>query len=85
MLPTEASSPNTLVTIGEASKILGISTATLYRYEKQNLLVPLRTAGGHRRYSLDQLDRFKGKMGSEDFIHNRNERVAAKGGSREDV
>jgi excisionase family DNA binding protein len=44
-----------LLTIAEASKILGVCTTTLRRWEKDGKLVPIRTAGNQRRYSLQAL------------------------------
>lgn len=40
----------------EAATYLGISLSTLNRVEKQALLVPFRTPGGHRRYARKMLD-----------------------------
>lgn len=37
-------------TIGETSQLLGISAHTLRYYEKEAIIVPLRDAGGDRRY-----------------------------------
>ena len=45
-----------LLTAREAAGYLCVSLATLYRMEKQGELVPYRTLGGHRRYSLAMLD-----------------------------
>jgi predicted site-specific integrase-resolvase len=45
-----------LVTIGEASKVLGVSITTLRRWEKEGRLQPDEiTPGGHRRYDLMKL------------------------------
>ncbi|PWI58415.1 IS607 family transposase [Sulfoacidibacillus thermotolerans] len=45
-----------LATIGEASKILGVSISTLRRWEKEGRLQPDEiTPGGHRRYDLVKL------------------------------
>ena len=45
-----------LVTIGEASKVLGVSITTLRRWEKEGRLPPDEiTQGGHRRYDLVKL------------------------------
>ncbi|MGK7890787.1 MAG: MerR family DNA-binding transcriptional regulator, partial [Leptolyngbyaceae cyanobacterium] len=38
------------ISVSEASKLLGVSTKTLYRWEEQGKLKPERTRGGHRRY-----------------------------------
>ena len=45
-----------LVTITEASKILGVCATTLRRWERDGKLVPIRTPGNQRRYSLHALD-----------------------------
>ena len=45
-----------LATIGEASKVLGVSITTLRRWEKEGRLQPDEiTQGGHRRYDLVKL------------------------------
>ena len=44
-----------LVGIGEAASALGVSIATLRRWEASGKLVAERTAGGHRRYDLAKL------------------------------
>ncbi len=43
------------VSIGEASKALGVSITTLRRWEGEGRLVAEHTAGGHRRYDLAKL------------------------------
>jgi putative resolvase len=49
-------------TIGEASRMLGVSIPTLRRWDKAGKLEPdVRTQGGHRRYSESALRRFLGK------------------------
>ena len=42
----------------EAAKYLGISLATLRKVERAGELVPSRTPGGHRRYSIAMLDKY---------------------------
>jgi len=42
----------------EAAMYLSVSLATLYRIEKDGKLMPFRTAGGHRRYSLAILNEY---------------------------
>ena len=42
----------------DAVEYLGISLSTLNRIEKQGLLVPFRTPGGHRRYGQQMLDEY---------------------------
>jgi len=44
-----------LLTAREAAQHLHISLFTLGRIEKEGLLIPFRTPGGHRRYSLGML------------------------------
>ena len=46
---------NRFVGIGAAARSLGVSMATLRRWEAAGKLVPDRTAGGHRRYDLARL------------------------------
>ncbi|MGI0483159.1 MerR family DNA-binding transcriptional regulator, partial [Geminocystis sp. CENA526] len=36
-------------------KLKGVSTSTLRRWETEGILIPERTANGHRRYDLNQL------------------------------
>jgi len=38
---------NTLITIREASDLLGVSIKTLRRWEQQGKIVSIRTRGGH--------------------------------------
>lgn len=40
----------------EAAAYLSVSLVTLRRMEKQGVLSPYRTPGGHRRYSHEMLD-----------------------------
>ena len=49
---------NRIFTAREAVAYLGISLSTLNRIEKQGLLVPYRTPGGHRRYGQKMLDEY---------------------------
>lgn len=46
------------LTASEAAKYLGISLPTLKKIEREEKLVPFRTPGGHRRYSLEMLDEY---------------------------
>ena len=46
----------TLLTAREAAEYLRVSLSTLNRMEKRGLLHPLRTPGGHRRYTLEMLN-----------------------------
>ncbi len=47
-----------LLTAREAAEYLAISLDTLGRMGKVGQLVPFRTPGGHRRYSLAMLDEY---------------------------
>jgi len=49
------SNMNRLVTVGEASEILGVSISTLRRWDKDGKLKPEKTAAGHRRYDISKL------------------------------
>lgn len=42
----------------QAAGYLGVSMVTLAKMEKEGALVPLRTPGGHRRYSLEMLEEY---------------------------
>jgi excisionase family DNA binding protein len=44
-----------LMTAKEAASKLHISLFTLRKIEKEGLMVPYRTPGGHRRYSEEML------------------------------
>lgn len=46
----------TLMTAHEAADYLRVSLSTLNRMERRGLLRPLRTPGGHRRYTLEMLN-----------------------------
>lgn len=41
----------------QATELLGIHADTLKNYEKQERITPIRTEGGHRRYTIKQLYR----------------------------
>jgi excisionase family DNA binding protein len=47
-----------ILTAREAAEYLRISLFTLSRIEREGLLHPFRTPGGHRRYSLEMLNRY---------------------------
>ena len=52
---------NKLLNIREAAEYLNVTQDCLRKWNKNGKLVPLRTAGGHRRYDLDELKKFVGK------------------------
>lgn len=45
------------LTITQAAQAAGVSPETLRSWEREGLLVPERTAGGHRRYTPELVDR----------------------------
>lgn len=47
-----------LLTISEAAKFLGISIDTLRRWDSKGKLKALKSSGGHRYYSKEQLENF---------------------------
>ena len=55
-----------LLSIGKSSEYLGVSIDTLRRWEKRGRITPLRSPGGHRYYSKDELDSLFGKRYSRD-------------------
>ena len=48
----------TILTAREAAEYLRVSLYTLRRMESQGSLIPFRTPGGHRRYSLRMLNEY---------------------------
>ncbi len=52
------------LTVGEAARTLGMSRTTLLAAEDAGLLTPLRTPGGHRRYSPAELHRYLSRGGA---------------------
>jgi len=47
-----------LLTAREAARYLRVSMFTLSKIEREGGLVPYRTPGGHRRYSLRMLNEY---------------------------
>ena len=45
--------------IGSAARILGVSVQTLRLYESEGLILPQKSAGGHRLYSELDIERLK--------------------------
>jgi excisionase family DNA binding protein len=48
----------TILTPRESAQYLRVSQFTLRKMEEQGLIVPFRTPGGHRRYSLEMLNEY---------------------------
>lgn len=46
-------------TMGIAAELLDLPPATLRLYERKGLVIPARTDGGTRRYSVDDIDRMR--------------------------
>jgi len=55
-----------LLRIGQASKILGVSTSTLRRWEREGKIIAERTEGKHRLYRLSEF-----KVGRNKHIRDR--------------
>ena len=47
------------LSIGVASKVLGVAVSTMRRWEYEGRLIPERTVSGHRRYDRESLLNFK--------------------------
>lgn len=47
------------LSITQAATVIGVSTVTLRKYDRQGVIKSTRTMGGHRRYALDTLLAFK--------------------------
>lgn len=55
----------TVFTTKEAANYLGISPSTIYRMEKQGLITSIKTPGGQRRFSKEDIDSYLQR--SKDF------------------
>ena len=60
---TEGTTPATalmaLATIGEAAELVGVSRAMLRIWEREHLIRPTRSPGGHRLYTPDDISRMR--------------------------
>lgn len=56
------------ISIGDASKYLGISRDTLRRWEKRGVLKPLRSPTNHRYYTIKQLDEALGNRSTHKVV-----------------
>lgn len=54
--PTPPAQRLNLMTAREAANYLRVSLSTLHRMERRGALVPLRTPGGHKRYTIEMLN-----------------------------
>ena len=50
-----------LLTIQQAAKLLNVSTKTLRRWEARGILIPERTPGNQRRYTLRQIKELRSR------------------------
>jgi DNA-binding transcriptional MerR regulator/quercetin dioxygenase-like cupin family protein len=56
---TETTKESVQFSIGEAAGLIGISIGLLRLWEREGLISPQRTAGGHRLYSSSDLERLR--------------------------
>ncbi len=56
---TAEPNPDGRFRITEAAHLVGVSPSTLRQWERQGLVRPMRTPGGYRLYSQDDLDRLR--------------------------
>jgi excisionase family DNA binding protein len=55
-----------LYRIGQAARLLGVSTSTLRRWEREGKITPHRTEGAHRLYRLSQFKMSKTQSSARD-------------------
>lgn len=53
-----------LIGLTEAAELLGVGTSTLRAWDNNGKLEALRTAGGHRRYRLSDIEKLQGHQSS---------------------
>ncbi len=58
-MPRKASDAAATVRIGRAAEVLGVSVATLRRWEDEGKLRSLRSIGGQRRVALSEVERLR--------------------------
>lgn len=56
-----------LISIKKAAELLGTDTKTLRRWDTSGKLKSTRTAGGHRRYRLSDIEKLQGISAKEDL------------------
>lgn len=56
---------NKLLNIKQASQYLNVSQDTLRKWEKNGKITPFKTVGGHRRFSVSELDKLLGVENEE--------------------
>ncbi len=67
----------TILTAREAAEYLRVSLYTLRKMEKEGSLMPFRTPGGHRRYSIKMLDEYLEKSRREPSRRQRVKNLAS--------
>ena len=67
----------TILTAKEAAEYLRVSLYTLRKMEIEGGLMPFRTPGGHRRYSLRMLDEYLEKSRREPSRRQRVKNLAS--------
>lgn len=50
---------NSIITTQKAAEMLGVSISSIYRMEKNNILHPIRTPGGQRRFEIEEIENYK--------------------------
>jgi excisionase family DNA binding protein len=60
----------TMISIGEASELLGVHVDTMRNWEKRGLLVPVLTPGRHRRYAKSEIEKLIGVSMTEKIVQN---------------
>jgi len=58
-MTTKSSNGAGTVRIGRAAEVLGVSVATVRRWEREGKLRPLRSAGGQRRVAIAEVERLR--------------------------
>jgi len=66
------------LTTREVARLLLVSEATVKRWADDGLLLPKKTAGGHRRFSIQSVALFKRKQGLAPAVHSSAKRVRKK-------
>lgn len=61
-----------LLNLKEAMEYLHVSKSTMHRWDREKMLVAVRTSGGHRRYRKSDLDKMAGLYESENVDSNSN-------------
>ena len=69
---------NNLVSIGKAADQLGVCEETLRQWDREGKLVPVKTAGNHRRYRTEDIEKFCGVTSGEQKSPNNSVAVLSK-------